>query len=827
MEADLGGGGAPKRNAVAARRRTLPVILPTTIRPSPDVFGVGALLALTVIVAWDHLAGSGWALLRLDALNFFIPMWGHLGERLRAGDIPGWSPHQFGGAPFAGDPESGWMYLPAMVAATLLLPVAAFKAVVVFHLALAGLATYAFGRALGMGALGSLVAGTAYEFGALLEFTRCCTPFVQVGAWFPLALLGVELGLRAGAWLPRVGWWGVAGFAISQLLAGWIGQGSYYGLLVVGGYLAYRTLIASDVTGETVWSRLGVLVTHGAAVLAIGFGLAAAGLLPRLEAIGRSTLAGGSYDGLQGDTSGPTWWSIAAGLDYVLSIDAVAQRYYAGGVTLALALLAPLLARRRFATPFFAAMSVVAFTLTLRPTPLHWLFALLPRFQTLHEHYPERVLVVFYFGLAMLAGATVAMLPRWRAPALLPLLGVVPFFSLVVAKPWLERAGLSAIASSTLWAVGLVALVLAGMPLMRPPWPKVLLPALLVVLVFADPTGWSLISQRALHRQVEGEAAALYTAYGASGGAASFLLARQGMAPVRYAGYDFGSMEPGNNAYFRTYRLPLVPALLVNNRATSLELHDLSGYNPVQPARFRALVDGLNRGQTQNYHQTNLLPGGLDSPVLDLLNVRYIVIPAAAPAERWDLHLLAALYPTVYEDDEVRVVENRDALPRAWIVHEAVTVTPAAALAMVSSRAGIVDTRRTAVLETEPPPLAQPADPTADDVAVMSYASDRIQLTARSSAPGLVVLSDTYDAGWRAYVDGEPAPVLVANYALRGVPMPAGEHTIELRYEPRSLTVGLAISLGTGLLLLGTLAALSGARWRRSRLDRQCKDEDG
>ena len=140
----------------------------------------------------------------------------------------------------------------------------------------------------------------------------------------------------------------------------------------------------------------------------------------------------------------------------------------------------------------------------------------------------------------------------------------------------------------------------------------------------------------------------------------------------------------------------------------------------------------------------------------EYVSVRYIVIPSAAPAERWDLHLLAALYPTVYEDDEVRVVENRDALPRAWIVHEAV----------MSSRAGIVDTRRTAVLETEPPPLAQPADPTADDVAVMSYASDRIRLKARSSAPGLVVLSDTYDAGWRAYVDGEPAPVLVANYAL-------------------------------------------------------------
>ena len=797
----------------SSRRQS--AIFPTFARLNPDLYGIGALLLLTAIISWEHLSGGAWALLRLDALVFFTPMWGHLGERLRAGDIPGWSPHQFGGMPFAGDPESGWMYLPAMLFATLLLPVAAFKAVVVFHLALAGLATYAFGRALGMGALASLVAGTAYEFGALLEFTRCCTPFAQVGAWLPLALLGVELAVRADTWLSRVGWWGVAGLAVSQMLGGWLGQGSYYGLLVVCCFLAYRTVVAPRAMDEPMWSRLGAVVTHGAALLAVGFGLAAAGLLPRLEAISRSTLAGGHYTQLQGDSDQPAWWTMPRAFDYLLSIDATAQRYYAGGATLALALLAPLLARRRFGSSFFAVMSLVALTLTLQPTPLHRLLNLLPRFQTLHEHYPERALVVFSFGVAMLAGATVAMLPRWRTSPLLPLVGVVPFFALVVATPWLEGAGMSAIASSTVWAVGLVALVLTSIPLGRPPWPRMLLPTLLVALIFADPTGWTLVSQREMHRQVEGEAATLYATYGASGGAASFLLARQGMEPVRYAGYDLGSMEPGSNAYFRTYRFPLVPALLVNNRATSIELHALSGYNPVQPARFREVVDALNRRQQQDYHQTNLMPAGLDSPLLDLLNVRYIVVPVTTAPDRADLQLLNRLYPTVYQDANVRVLENRDALPRAWIVHDVWQVKPGAALSLMTT--GAVDMRQTAVLETAPPVLAPPPDSRADEVAVTDYAADRIHLAAHSGAPGLVVLSDTYDPGWRAYVDGEPAPVLVANHALRAVPVPAGEHTIELRYEPRSLTIGIAISLATVLVLVGALAVLSGARWRTNR----------
>jgi uncharacterized membrane protein YfhO len=76
-------------------------------------------------------------------------------------------------------------------------------------------------------------------------------------------------------------------------------------------------------------------------------------------------------------------------------------------------------------------------------------------------------------------------------------------------------------------------------------------------------------------------------------------------------------------------------------------------------------------------------------------------------------------------------------------------------------------------------------------------------------------LSEVYDPGWRAYVDGESVPIYVADHALRAVPVPAGNHTVDLRYESRSLQIGLGISLFT----CGVLAAsLLGAAWydRRS-----------
>jgi hypothetical protein len=71
---------------------------------------------------------------------------------------------------------------------------------------------------------------------------------------------------------------------------------------------------------------------------------------------------------------------------------------------------------------------------------------------------------------------------------------------------------------------------------------------------------------------------------------------------------------------------------------------------------------------------------------------------------------------------------------------------------------------------------------------------DRVRLEATLSDDGYVVLLDGHDPGWRATVDGHPAPVLRANIVFRAVPVPAGSHLVEFVYRPRSITLGLAAS---------------------------------
>ncbi|MBA2278174.1 MAG: hypothetical protein H0W06_10470, partial [Chloroflexia bacterium] len=210
-----------------ARPTAFPLDVSAIRRIHPDVIGVCTLLVLT-LVGTAYLWNGG-IMVGVDSAGYFHPMYTFLGERLRAFDIPGWNPAQFSGAPFAADPESGWTYLPAMILFTLLPFALAAKVFTVLPFVLAGFTTYAFARVIGMTVSGALLAAIAYEFsGFSFAMSTCCPIFSQVAAWLPVTLLGVELAIRAQTWLIRVAWWGVASFALSQIFAAWLGQGTYY-----------------------------------------------------------------------------------------------------------------------------------------------------------------------------------------------------------------------------------------------------------------------------------------------------------------------------------------------------------------------------------------------------------------------------------------------------------------------------------------------------------------------------------------------------------------------------------------------------------------------
>ncbi len=306
------------------------------------------------------------------------------------------------------------------------------------------------------------------------------------------------------------------------------------------------------------------------------------------------------------------------------------------------------------------------------------------------------------------------------------------------------------------------------------------------------------------------------SAYYGPTGAEEFLRSQTREEPARYFGYDYLGTSTRSVAYATRFAQPEEAALLVNNAATSYGLQDVQGYNAVQLARYVEYMTALN-GRTQNRHFSNVVPEGLDSPLLDLLNVRYIVTPAVTSPNRVHLQDLKDTLPTAYKDDRVQILENREALPRAWIVHSAKQATPDEALKMLDS--GEVDPRQTALLERPVPDLSPPNNPSSDRASVTTYKAGRIELNTATGAPGLLVLSEVYYPAWKAYVDGERVPLYRADYLLRAVPVPAGEHTVELRYESWTLRLGTAVSLLTGLVLAALMLLKMRDRWTGPKKD--------
>ena len=115
--------------------------------------------------------------------------------------------------------------------------------------------------------------------------------------------------------------------------------------------------------------------------------------------------------------------------------------------------------------------------------------------------------------------------------------------------------------------------------------------------------------------------------------------------------------------------------------------------------------------------------------------------------------------------------------------------------------------------------LSAPAEGAAEAALVVAHEPDRLELRVTAQTPALLVLSEVWDPGWQATVSGVPTPVLVANHALRALPIPPGEHQVVLFYAPPGLRLGLAIS---GLTLVGLVAA---ALWMGRRPARAQTEE--
>jgi Bacterial membrane protein YfhO len=148
----------------------------------------------------------------------------------------------------------------------------------------------------------------------------------------------------------------------------------------------------------------------------------------------------------------------------------------------------------------------------------------------------------------------------------------------------------------------------------------------------------------------------------------------------------------------------------------------------------------------------------------------------------------------------LKVYRDPAAYPRAWVVHKAIMLAPREdGIAKMNDAA--FDPHTSVILAGSNPELQVCSG--ADSATIMERNAGYVSLLVNLPCRGMVILGDTYGPGWTATVDGQTTRVAEAYTFLRGVAVDVGRHRVELRYRPKSVYLGVAL---TGL---GALAAIA------------------
>ncbi len=254
-----------------------------------------------------------------------------------------------------------------------------------------------------------------------------------------------------------------------------------------------------------------------------------------------------------------------------------------------------------------------------------------------------------------------------------------------------------------------------------------------------------------------------------------------------------------------SYRVVDLSADIFNDSFNPYWHKCVGGYSPAKLQRYQDLIDrhlvkelqslSLN---TRNARTIEEFQSGIRNiPVLSALNTKYFILGADMPP-----------------------VENLEAFGPAWFVDSFVPAeTPDEEIALIDS----VDLRRTAVIgsdfaEAKTGFAKSSADsPASDFIRMTSYAPNELRYRYSASTARTAVFSEIYyPDGWTATVDGEPLDLFRADWILRAAILPAGDHDIVMRFEPKIYSVSekasRASSMTLFILLAISLAGIAVAR---------------
>jgi len=281
-----------------------------------------------------------------------------------------------------------------------------------------------------------------------------------------------------------------------------------------------------------------------------------------------------------------------------------------------------------------------------------------------------------------------------------------------------------------------------------------------------------------------------------------FIPATQKMATFQPTEADKMILEDKSLDY-RVLNLSTSP---FSENITSYWHKNVAGYHAAKLRRYQEMIDRYIMNEMQTAYREIATSGGnlaeADAeqfPILNMLNTKYIIVPDnnKKPVPVLNPHV----FGNAWFVGNVKYVNNAneeiDALENVRLTETAV-----------------VDARFEKALNA----VENTGKDSLSYVRITSYEPNRLAYESSSDQAGVVVFSEVYYPGWKATIDGQPAEIGRANYILRAMYVPAGKHTIEMRFDPTSLKITEGIAYGSLILLLiGVIALLLQYRKKLSK----------
>jgi hypothetical protein len=791
-----------KKSGTQGQKKTVPAVIAAgaTARGARGILSQWPLffiLGMTGVMYWPVLSAQGWLWNDFPEQNFVYRLFAAVS--LKQGVFPFWNPYVFSGMPFFADVQAALLYplnliLTPFASADWLSPLLV-EYQIILHIALAGLFMFLLCRDFGCSRSAGVVGAMTFMFCGFLTAHIFHTNLVQTAAWFPLIVFLCRRMVEKTSLL----YLSLCALTLANAFLAGYPQTMLHMYYWLAAWLVF-SLIYGRRHGRIGWKSTGVKATLFAVMAALSIGISAVQLLPTSE-LGensarptmefRAACEGSIYPYRLVTLLVPnffgkpdnTYWGIGANDQRGGVHNYWETAAYSGIVPLLLALFAAVFVRTPLSL-FLSIMGVFALLLSLGDSFFLYklAYSLLPGLNRFRD--PGRFALVISFSVALLAafGLHALLTNTWhqreRLKKSLPRIAAGVAAAAVLGALIVSTGGLKGTISSFMLSSGVFGndAVAIQSYIDRQIYPDVVGACWLAALLTA--AGAALIGLR-----IAGRISARTAVIGCIAATAIDLL---------MYGYGYAARPADPNRMYE--KSPVVRELQaqlkteffrVNSRDSKPGTTDLGGPNMLfqknQGSVHRLfLMEGYNPLRLKHQIVER------NPRALDILNVKYAIgVDPASKAMGFTL--------------------NPTCLPRGRMVYDYRVVTDAEKIPGILW-SGAVDHRRVALLEEEPSvaPCAS-CDSVVSKVEITSYSLNAIDLKVNTGHDGLLVLSEIHYPCWKAQVDGRPAPIYRADYALRAIPVPAGNHRVRCYYDDAAFRRGRSITM---VSLLATFALL-------------------